>query len=102
MVLFPNDESPLRINDLLYKTKHKAKFTNTGMSFGFVFRRVNTTSLFDSETNCWDWTYDDVFRDYVEKKMTGKKHQQKMKYRGDNKEERVDGFALKKCSTICT
>ena len=53
--LVPDDEIPLCVNGLYYKTQHSARFIEQGMSFAFVFRRVDTNGYFDNITNTWNW-----------------------------------------------
>ena len=72
-VLSPEDDKPRnlsRSDETKYKTKHGVEFTNDGVSFAFVFRRVNTTSQFRRKDNTWLWQTEssevrDRINDYV-------------------------------------
>ena len=57
-VLSPEDDKPCnlsRSDETKYKTKHGVQFTDDGVSFAFVFRRVKTTSKFHPKDNTWLW-----------------------------------------------
>ena len=57
-VLSPEDDKPSnlsRLNTTKYKTKHGVQFTDDGVSFAFVFRRVKTSSKFHPKDNTWLW-----------------------------------------------
>jgi len=71
-ILVPSDEIPQEFHDFLYKTKHEGKFTHksaSGVSFGFVFRSVKSTSFFDIKTNCWKWDKDKNYKELVTKML---------------------------------
>lgn len=71
-VLLPSDEIPQQWNEFLYKTQHEGMFSHkgaSGVSFGFVFRSVKSTSSFKRSTNCWDWNSDEQYRDIVNNKV---------------------------------
>lgn len=57
-VLSPEDDKPCnlsRSDETKYKTKHGVQFTDDGVSFAFVFRRVKTSSKFHPKDNTWLW-----------------------------------------------
>ena len=57
-VLSPEDGKPRclsRSDPTKYKTKHGVEFKNDGVSFAFVFRRVNKTGQFNRKDNTWLW-----------------------------------------------
>jgi len=57
-----DDEIPKPENDGFYhKTKHRANFKGDGLSFAFVFRRVETYSYFHEDTNLWCWEMDEKY-----------------------------------------
>ena len=81
MILVTLDESPLRINkNILYKTKHGSVFSENGVSIGFVFRRVRTTSLFHKESNCWAWEEDDQYRECGTKSTMGERNRRHQEF----------------------
>ena len=53
--LVPDDEIPECIDGFYYKTQHSARFNEQGMSFAFVFRRVEKYGYFDNISNTWNW-----------------------------------------------
>mmetsp|Transcript_26792 Transcript_26792/g.28839 ORF Transcript_26792/g.28839 Transcript_26792/m.28839 type:complete len:199 (+) Transcript_26792:189-785(+) len=86
MILIPIDESPIRMNrNTLYKTKHQGELSDTGISLGFVFRRVKTTSLFNKETNVWEWEEDPAYNECGRKASSGLRNRRIENYRKRNK-----------------
>jgi hypothetical protein len=70
-VLLPTDEIPAGLRGKgLYKTKHKATFGGTGISFGLVFRSVKSFSYFDRTTDKWLWKLDNRYKCQVDRYLT--------------------------------
>ena len=86
MILDTLDESPLQINEnSLYKTKHRSKFSENGVSIGFVFRRVRSTSLFHKDSHHWAWQDDKEYRECGMRSTTGVRSIKHKNYRTENK-----------------
>ena len=85
MILVTLDESPLQINEnTLYKTKHRSKFSENGVSIGFVFRRVRSTSLFHKDTHRWAWQDDKQYRECGMRSSSGIRSIKHKNYRTEN------------------
>ena len=74
MMLLPEDKTPKEINGMLYKTKHSAKFSNNGMSIGFVFcsMKESSVSTFSESTNRWAPERDPFFESTAQRWQIGK------------------------------
>lgn len=73
-VLLPHDETPVLFAKSLHKTKHRALFKGSGISYALVFRSVHEDSFFDVCTSNWLWKTDDKYRRRVEDFLEKKKY----------------------------
>ena len=91
--LLPNDEKPKKIENILHKTQHMAKFSKEGISIALVFRSIKKKSIFHKETHRWEWKEDKYYKQKVRTYLRKRKgHYKDMQYREGTAPEEVTGM----------
>ncbi len=102
--LLPTDEKPKKVEKVLHKTQHMAKFSNEGVSIALVFRSVTETSEFHKKTHRWKWknTKDTKCKERVKSHLSKKTEQYRtMRHKERTVPKEVKGMMTNVSAFLC-